>query len=77
GPDSGFYVLADVGEDATSWCDRMVLDQGVAGLPLSVFYTEAVPEAASMVRFALCKRPDTLAEASRRLTERLGKGALA
>jgi aspartate/methionine/tyrosine aminotransferase len=76
-PDSAFYVLADVGEDATGWCDRMVLDQGVAGLPLSVFYTAAVPEAASTVRFALCKQPGTLAEASRRLAERLGKGASA
>lgn len=76
-PDGGFYVLADVGEDATSWCERMVLDQGVAGLPLSVFYSEAVPAAASMVRFALCKQPSTLTEASRRLRERLGRGALA
>jgi aspartate/methionine/tyrosine aminotransferase len=76
-PDSGFYVLADVGEDATSWCERMVLDQGVAGLPLSVFYTEAIPEAASMVRFALCKQPSTLTEASRRLRARLERGATA
>jgi aspartate/methionine/tyrosine aminotransferase len=76
-PESGFYVLADVGEDATAWCERLVLDQGVAGLPLSVFYTAAVPEVASTVRFALCKQPGTLAEASRRLADRLGKGALA
>jgi aspartate/methionine/tyrosine aminotransferase len=76
-PESGFYVLADVGEDATDWCDRMVLDQGVAGLPLSVFYTAAVPEAASTVRFALCKQPATLAEASRRLRDRLGTRAQA
>jgi aspartate/methionine/tyrosine aminotransferase len=72
-PDSAFYVLADVGEDATAWCERLVQDQGVAGLPLSVFYTAAVPEVASTVRFALCKQPGTLAEASRRLADRLGK----
>ena len=70
-PDGGFYVLADVGEDATEWCERMVPDQGVAGLPLSVFYTEVVPEVASMVRFALCKQTSTLTEASRRLRARL------
>lgn len=70
-PDSGFYVIADVGENAVAWCERMVLDQGVAGLPLSVFYTEAVPAAANLVRFALCKQPGTLVEASRRLRERI------
>ena len=75
-PDSGFYVLADVGSDATAWCERMLVDQGVAGLPLSVFYSQPVPEAATMVRFALCKQPSTLAEASRRLRARLGETAL-
>jgi aspartate/methionine/tyrosine aminotransferase len=76
-PDSAFFVLADVGEDATGWCERMVLDQGVAGLPLSVFYTEPVPEVAGVVRFALCKQAGTLAEASRRLRARLAPGASA
>lgn len=76
-PDSGFYVLADVGEDATSWCERMLVDQGVAGLPLSVFYSQPVPEAATVVRFALCKQDSTLAEASRRLRARLVPGATA
>ena len=74
-PEGAFYVLADVGTDATTWCERMLVDQGVAGLPLSVFYTEPVAEAATMVRFALCKQASTLAEASRRLRERLGHGA--
>jgi aspartate/methionine/tyrosine aminotransferase len=74
-PESGFFVLADVGEDATAWCERMLVDQGVAGLPLSVFYSEPVPEAATMVRFALCKQSSTLAEASRRLRARLSPGA--
>jgi len=76
-PDSGFYVLADVGQDATAWCERMLLDQGVAGLPLSVFYTQAMPEAAHTVRFALCKQPDSLIEASRRLRARLAAEASA
>ena len=75
-PDSGFYVLADVGTDATAWCERMLVDQGVAGLPLSVFYSQPVPEAATVVRFALCKQPATLAEAGRRLRDRLGNRPL-
>jgi len=70
-PDSGFYVLADVGKDAADWCDHMLVDQGVAGLPLSVFYSRPVSEAANVVRFALCKQAGTLAEASRRLRARL------
>ncbi len=74
-PEAGFYVLADVGSDATEWCERMVLDQGVAGLPLSVFYSQPVPEVAGLVRFALCKQPATLAEASRRLQARLAASA--
>ncbi|HEX8094100.1 aminotransferase class I/II-fold pyridoxal phosphate-dependent enzyme [Jatrophihabitans sp.] len=73
-PESGFYVLADVGTEATAWCERMLVDQGVAGLPLSVFYSQPMTEAATVVRFALCKQPGTLAEASRRLRDRLGKG---
>jgi aspartate/methionine/tyrosine aminotransferase len=71
-PGSTFFVLADVGEDATQWCERMVVDRGVAALPLSVFYSQPVPEAAGVVRFALCKQDATLAEATRRLRERIG-----
>lgn len=70
-PDSAFFVLADVAEDATGWCDRMIVDQGVAGLPLSVFYSEPTPEVATIVRFALCKQDSTLTEACRRLRARL------
>lgn len=73
-PTSAFFVLADVGEDATQWCDRILVDRGVAALPLSVFYSEAVPEAASVVRFALCKQDATLTEAARRLRARIGPG---
>ncbi len=71
-PDSGFFVLADVGEDAVAWCERMIVDAGVAGLPVSVFYAQPVPEMANVVRFAACKRPETLTEAIRRLRSHLG-----
>jgi aspartate/methionine/tyrosine aminotransferase len=66
-PDNGFFVLADVGEDAEHWCDRMIAEAGVAALPVSVFYSQPVPEMASVVRFAVCKLPATLDEAVRRL----------
>ncbi|WP_257902832.1 pyridoxal phosphate-dependent aminotransferase [Saccharothrix obliqua] len=68
--DSPFYLLVDVGERADAWCDRMVLDGGVAALPLSVFYSADVPSAANVVRFAVCKRQETLAEAATRLAAR-------
>ncbi|KAF4409543.1 MULTISPECIES: pyridoxal phosphate-dependent aminotransferase [Streptomyces] len=66
-PDCGFFVLADVGEDAEDWCHRMITDAGVAGLPMSVFYSEPVAGTGSIVRFAACKRQETLTEAVRRL----------
>lgn len=66
-PGNGFFVVADVGEDAEAWCDRLIVDAGVAALPMSVFYSGPVPEMAGAVRFATCKRPETLAEAVRRL----------
>lgn len=74
-PEAGFFVLADVEEDAIGWCERMLVDQGVAGLPLSVFYSEPVPEVASTVRFALCKKDSTLTEAADRLRARLAGAA--
>lgn len=68
-PRSGFYLLADVGENAEAWCDRAVVEARVAALPLSVFYSEPDAETASTVRFAVCKRESTLDEAARRLLD--------
>ncbi len=69
-PDNGFYVIADVGEEAVGWCERMITDARVAALPLSVFYVEHDASTASLVRFAACKRPETLDEAADRLANR-------
>ncbi|WP_433274725.1 pyridoxal phosphate-dependent aminotransferase [Actinosynnema sp. CS-041913] len=68
---SPFYLVADVGSPAGEWCDRMVLDGGVAALPLSVFYSAPVPAVANLVRFAVCKRQSTVEEAAARLAARL------
>lgn len=62
-----FYLLADVGEPAGVWCDRMVRDGGVAALPLSVFYSAPVPTVDTIVRFAVCKKRSTLEAAAERL----------
>ncbi|WP_367127820.1 pyridoxal phosphate-dependent aminotransferase [Saccharothrix sp. HUAS TT1] len=70
-PACPFYLVVDVGEPAEAWCDRLVLDGGVAALPLSVFYSEPASAAGTMVRFAVCKRRETLDTAARRLAERL------
>lgn len=66
-PGKGFFVLADVGQDAERWCDRTIADARVAALPVSVFYSAPVPAVACVVRFAVCKRQETLDEAVGRL----------
>ncbi|WP_460398651.1 pyridoxal phosphate-dependent aminotransferase [Actinophytocola sediminis] len=68
---SPFYLLADVGEPADGWCDRMVRDGGVAALPLSVFYSAPVPAVDTTVRFAVCKKRGTLEAAAQRLGSRV------
>jgi aspartate/methionine/tyrosine aminotransferase len=73
-PEGAYYVLADYSQlselgdrDFALWLARQV---GVATVPGSSFY--ATPGGgSSMVRFAFCKRLETLQEAARRL-ERLG-----
>lgn len=66
-----FYLLADVGEPADKWCDRVVRDGGVAALPLSAFYSAPVPAVDTVVRFAVCKKLDTLSAAAKRLGSRV------
>ncbi|GJF33908.1 aminotransferase [Kitasatospora sp. NE20-6] len=70
-PGNGFFVLADVGEDAERWCDRTIAEARVAALPMSVFYADPPAAMATTVRFAVCKRQETLDEAVRRLRRHL------
>jgi len=72
-PESGFYVVCDVGEDAEAWCERAIAEGGVAALPLTAFYAEPDARARTRVRFALCKREDTLREAALRLERHLAR----
>ena len=65
-PAGTYFVNADVGSDAMAFCATLPERCGVAAIPTSVFcdHDEA---AATLVRFAFCKRRDVIAEAARRL----------
>lgn len=71
---SGYFILADFagllsrGEvpDDVAFSQRLIEQQRVAAIPSSVFY--AHPELGrSMLRFAFCKRPETIREGIARL----------
>ena len=68
-----YFVTADfsplgVNEDDVAFARRMVLQQGVASIPLSVFYGKDAPT--RFVRFAFCKKQTTIEEALARLSAR-------
>jgi N-succinyldiaminopimelate aminotransferase len=65
-PAGTYFVNADVGTDAIRFCAELPERVGVVGIPTSVFYDDKAA-AATLVRFAFCKRPEVIAEASRRL----------
>jgi N-succinyldiaminopimelate aminotransferase len=65
-PAGTYFVNADVGTDAVSFCAELPERAGVVGIPTGVFYDDKAA-AATLVRFAFCKRPEVIAEAARRL----------
>ena len=69
-PEGTYFVVADAAPlgvtDAASFCLELPELAGVVAVPMSAFYDDATP-ARSLVRFACCKRPEVIAEASRRL----------
>jgi aminotransferase len=71
-PEGAYYVLADYGAHSTDddrtfalWMTREI---GVATVPASSFYPRGA-DVPSMVRFAFCKRPETLEAAVSRLAD--------
>ena len=65
-PAGTYFVNADVGIDAVEFCRELPQKCGIVAIPTSVFYDD--PSAApTLVRFAFCKRPEVIAEATRRL----------
>jgi len=70
-PKGAYYILADFtpiweGDDR-SFVHHLIDHCGVAAIPPSSFYTAAPAEGQKLVRFAFCKRIDTLKQAAERL----------
>ncbi|NJD18918.1 MAG: aminotransferase class I/II-fold pyridoxal phosphate-dependent enzyme, partial [Gemmatimonadetes bacterium] len=69
-PQGAYYVLADFSalsdEDDTTFAKRLAREAGVASVPGSSFFSEPAL-GASLVRFAFCKRLETLRDAGERL----------
>jgi len=63
-----YFAIADLGPDGddVAFCRTLPERCGVAAIPVSAFYGEESP-VRRLVRFAFCKRDDTLAEGIRRL----------
>ncbi len=63
-----YFAIADLGPggDDLEFCRTLPLRCGVAAIPVSAFYGEEAP-VKRLVRFAFCKRDETLAEGIRRL----------
>lgn len=69
-PRGAYYVMTDIGAfgfaDDLAFTQHLVKEIGVAAVPGSSFYNDP-RDGARQVRFAFCKRDQTLDEASRRL----------
>jgi len=69
-PRGAYYVMTDISAfgypDDVAFTQHLVKDIGVAAVPGSSFYNDA-RDGAKQVRFAFCKRDETLDEAARRL----------
>ncbi len=70
-PAGTYFVLADFGDlwdgDDRSFARHLVETAGVAAIPPSVFYSAAPDEGRRLLRFAFCKRMETLEAAAERL----------
>jgi aspartate/methionine/tyrosine aminotransferase len=72
--DATYFLMADhmplagkLGHaDDRAFCKHLIEQVGVAAIPPSVFYNDA-DLGKRLVRFAFCKKPETIAEAIRRL----------
>jgi aminotransferase len=70
-PRGAYYVMTDISEfgfpDDMAFTKYLVEEIGVAAVPGSSFYNDP-RDGGQQVRFAFCKRDETLDEAGRRLT---------
>ncbi len=71
-PEGAYYVLADFSSlsdtDDTTFARWMAAEIGVAGVPGSSFYHAGAGRGKSMIRFAFCKKQETLDQAAERLS---------
>ena len=70
-PEGAYYVLADFSalsdKDDTAFAKWMAAEIGVAGVPGSSFYHAGAGRGQNMIRFAFCKKQETLDRAAERL----------
>ena len=75
-PDSGYFVLADVSplgyEDAAELAYDLPHRVGVVAVPVAPFARPERDDLRSIMRFAFCKRDETIAEAAARLRQLAG-----
>jgi N-succinyldiaminopimelate aminotransferase len=71
-PAGTYFANADVGTEAVAFCAQLPERCGVVAIPTSVFYDDKAA-AATLVRFAFCKREPVIAEAARRLAGLSGR----
>jgi len=71
-PRGAYYVMTDISafgfRDDVSFAQHLVKEIGVATVPGSSFYRDP-RDGAHQIRFAFCKKPETLDEAARRLAK--------
>ena len=71
-PAGAYYVMTDIGglgwDDDVAFARHLVEEIGVAVVPGSSFYQDP-KQGSRQVRFAFCKKEETLAEAERRLSK--------
>ena len=70
-PEGAYYVLADFSalsdKDDTAFARWITSEVGVAGVPGSSFYHAGSGRGKNMIRFAFCKKHETLEQAAERL----------
>jgi N-succinyldiaminopimelate aminotransferase len=65
-PAGTYFLNVDVAAEAARFCAELPHRCGVVAIPTSVFYDDKAV-AATLVRFAFCKRPEVIAAAAERL----------
>ena len=69
-PQGGYFLTCDVSSTGLTdmeFCELLAARARVAAVPMSVFFLNAPDIPRSLVRFAICKIPETCAESARRI----------